>query len=344
MDGGPPAPGAAWAAWRFALAAVAVTRAAFLTLAGLAAWMLSATAASPLAVWIRGEAATTLAIAAGGYGAAGVEAYRQLPLMPLAVKALVALGPSPAAAGLLIAAAASVTACAGAARLVASDGAPAAQRAVLYLALWPGAALLVAPYPDAVFLAAATWAWHFGRSGRWHLAAPCSLLASAAHPAGLFLLAALAGEAVRARPRALDHYLNAAVPLAAGLLPLLAFAAFARRAAGDTWGFLAALGDHGGGAPPIAQRAGLLTFGALVALIAWAGLRREWGAVAYSAALLAVFAAGDLAGAPRALPLALPGVLLLATRRLAGADRFVLVATLSAAFGVVVFTRGGWFH
>lgn len=344
MAGVPPAPGAAGVPWRFVLAAVAVTRAGFLALGALAAWMLSGTSVSPVAVWVQGEAATTLALAAGGYGAAGAGAYHQPPLTAWAVGALGTVVPSPAAAGLLVAAGATVIACAGAARLAGAAGPVAAERAVLYLALWPGAALLVAPYPDAVFLAGAAWSWHLARAGRWQLAAPCALAASAAHPAGAFLLAALAGEAVRAPARTFEHYLGAGLALAAGALPLLAFAAAARRATGDAWGFVTALGAHSGAAPAIAQGAGALTWGALVGLLAWAGLRREWGGAAYSAALLAVFAGGDLAGVPRALPLALPGMVLLATRRAGGADRFPLCGALCAALGVVVFTRGGWFQ
>jgi hypothetical protein len=81
-----------------------------------------------------------------------------------------------------------------------------------------------------------------------------------------------------------------------------------------------------------------------VLLLVWAGARREWGAAAYVAVLSALFAGGDLAGATRALPLALPGVLLLATRRVEGADRVLVATLILAAFGVVVFTRGGWFH
>jgi hypothetical protein len=100
-----------------------------------------------------------------------------------------------------------------------------ARKAVLFLAIFPTAFFLMAPYTEAPFLLLSLAAFWFARRDRWGLAALAGALAALTRSIGILLLPALAVEAFmqwRAQGRTLAPRLLAALAVAVG--PLLYFA------------------------------------------------------------------------------------------------------------------------
>jgi hypothetical protein len=151
---------------------------------------------SLVGVWQRWDACWYTKIAAHGYEP-GTSSTAFYPLLPALMRAVGPLtGGDPALAGLLINAAAAIAALYGLWRLVSEDfDAEVADRAVLYLAVFPAAFFLFAPFTEALFLAGAVWALLAARRRTWLLAALAAALAALARPLGVLLVVPLAWEA-----------------------------------------------------------------------------------------------------------------------------------------------------
>jgi hypothetical protein len=78
-------------------------------------------------------------------------------------------------------------------------GEPIARRSVLYLALFPAAFFLAAPYSESMFLCLSVGALLAARSKHWWVAALCAALASGTRPLGAVLALPLALEAFAQR-------------------------------------------------------------------------------------------------------------------------------------------------
>ncbi len=84
-------------------------------------------------------------------------------------------------------------------RLVRRDFDPGvADRTVLYVAVFPVAFFLIAPFTESLFLAAAVWSILGARERRWGLVAVAGLLAGLTRPQGALLVLPLGWEAYRA--------------------------------------------------------------------------------------------------------------------------------------------------
>jgi hypothetical protein len=100
--------------------------------------------------------------------------------------------------GLLVSGAAYIAAIAGLYRLVSADfDREVAQRAVLYLSLFPAAFFLFAPFTEALFLALAVWTLVAARRGAWGWAALAGFLAALTRTQGCLLALPLAWEGWR---------------------------------------------------------------------------------------------------------------------------------------------------
>ncbi len=191
--------------WVDALLPTILVRAVILVFAVLAVISLSPGAlpgGSLLEIWNRWDAPHYLEVAQYGYGPPADPARIVLfPLTP-ALIALGSLAAQPLVAAMLISFGATLVAAAGLYGLMRLDHArPASRLAVLAMSIFPTAYSLVAPYSEAIFLAAAVWAFLFARRGRWAAAGFCSMLAGLARLQGAFILPALAVEYWLARRR-----------------------------------------------------------------------------------------------------------------------------------------------
>lgn len=243
------------AAWRHGIVAAVVLRVAASVLAALAGGLLPGLAPVDVpasggfggwealdgaeqgaAVLLRGlerfDALWYLAIASDGYPASagappGAAAF--FPGYPavVALVAVVLLGAT-ALAGHLVSLGATVVALAGVHRLaeeVTGDG-DTARRAVVVTAVFPSAFFLVAPYSEALFLAATVWALVWARQARWWPAAAAGLLAGATRNVGVLLAVPVLAEAVRqVRWRSRDG-LGALAAVAGAPLGLAAYLAY----------------------------------------------------------------------------------------------------------------------
>jgi hypothetical protein len=150
----------------------------------------------------RQDALWFLRIAAEGYRFDDVSAAF-FPLYPMAVRAVAWIpGIGILAAALLVSNGAffgSLVLLQGLTRL---DGnAEHAARAVRYLALFPTAFFLLAPYSESLFLFLTLAAFWFARTNRWGLAALGGLGAGLTRSVGVVLVIALAFEAIRTSDR-----------------------------------------------------------------------------------------------------------------------------------------------
>lgn len=111
-----------------------------------------------------------------------------------------------------------------------------AQRAMLFLVIFPGALFLFAPFTESVFIAASAWAIDSARLRRWPAATALAALAALTRPVGFLLAVPLAWIAYGAwrsgdrRPRDLV----ALAPALAAPLATLGFIAYAQRATGGS--------------------------------------------------------------------------------------------------------------
>jgi len=145
----------------------------------------------------RWDALWFLRIAAGGYHLSdGSAAF--WPGYPLATRALAAVfGGHTLIAALVMSAVFSVAALVLFYLLGTREfGEPLARRSVLYLALFPTAFFLAAPYSESMFLCFTVAALLAARSKHWWVAAVCAALASGTRSLGVVLAVPLALEAL----------------------------------------------------------------------------------------------------------------------------------------------------
>jgi hypothetical protein len=362
-------------AWRESALLVFGTRILFFLVAFGGAWLLASTT-GPLRdsffdIWTRWDARHFLQVAQFGYTDAATDPHATafFPLFPLGIAALIGVGLSPAAAGMLIATGATLVACAFLHRLADEDLGPGAgRRAVLYLLVFPTAVFLIAPYSEALFLAGAVPAFYYARRGRWLLVALPAAVAMGARAAGIFLLLGLAAEFFRARDFAGRTVRNALVALAAGTAPLVAYCAYLAAAKGDAFYFLVDQreGWHrdfvgpmqslmntldlttSGDSPTnwiLTWRLEIVAAAIGLGLVAWAASRREWGYAVFMASIMAALLTSTwYFSIPRMLLSMFPAVLLLAslTESPRRHEAALLVLAPVAAIGVVVYTQGAW--
>lgn len=202
-------------------------------------------------IWQRWDACWYSKVATFGYLADGSTTF--MPGMP-ALMALVAfpLGGNVALAGLVVSGVAMVVALVGLQRLVADDlGVVVARRSAWLVVAWPAALFWLAPFTEALFLAASVWAFRYTRQERWIPAAACAALAVATRLPGILLIVPIAWEAGRAawdRWRAGEGIftravLESAIAVAAPAVALVAIVALQQAWTGtnlfesqDAWG------------------------------------------------------------------------------------------------------------
>ena len=156
-------------------------------------------------LWQRWDACWYTKIAAHGYEP-GTSSTAFYPLLPALMRGVgVLTGGDVALAGLLINAVATVAGFIGLRQLVSEDFGPhLADRTVSYVAIFPAAFFLFAPFSEALFLAGSVWSLLGARRRDWRLAGAAAALAALARPLGAFLVLPLAWEAWsawRERPR-----------------------------------------------------------------------------------------------------------------------------------------------
>ncbi len=153
-----------------------------------------------LGVWQRWDACWYERIATLGYQShpASVGFF---PLYPALMRVVgVPFGGHLTLAGILISSVAYIAAMIGLYRLVCRDfDAESAQRAVLYLSVFPSAFFLFAPFTEALFLALSVWVLYAARQGHWGVTAPLALLAGLTRIQGALLALPLAWEWWRQR-------------------------------------------------------------------------------------------------------------------------------------------------
>jgi hypothetical protein len=350
----------------------------FLGVAYAAAWYLASGRGALdqgwLDVWSRWDALHFYSVAAEGYAEPGSEPHATafFPGLPLLLRAGIAVGLEPVAAGLLISAVASLVSFAFLFKLAEHDAGPdAGRRAVTYLAVWPTAVFLVAPYSEALFLAGAIPSFYLARKRRWALAGAFAAVAMAARFAGVFLIFGLVLEFSRQRDFSAARLRQAAVGAVIALAPLAAYASFLARARGDAlyfftdqrlgWGrsltnpvrsLMNTWSTWGGADYPsnwiFAWRIEIVAAAAGVGLFAWAVAKREWGYAGYvGATMAALMASSWYFSIPRMLLSLFPAMVFIAgwTREHPlRHDLVVLAMAPVATLGVIVFTRGAWFY
>ncbi len=153
--------------------------------------------------WERFDALWYLRIATTGYvDGDGSAAF--FPLYPLAIRAVSpVLGDHPLAAAFLVSNAAALGAMVTLYFLTASEfDETVARRTVLYLAVFPTAFFLLAPYSESLFLLLVLVSLWAARRSRWWLAGAAAALAAATRNLGVLLILPLAVEAIhQARER-----------------------------------------------------------------------------------------------------------------------------------------------
>lgn len=324
-------------------------------------------------LWVQWDATRFLVTADAGYDGPGsfANSYAFFPLFPLIVRALGVVGISGPLAGLLISALSSWVALAFLYKLAADElGAAGGRRAALYLAIFPTAVFLIAPYSEALFLAGAIPAFFFARRARWHLVGPPAAIAMGTRFAGVFLLLGLVAEALRQKDLSLRDALNAALAVVIGLLPLLGYATFLAQVKGDPFYFVTdqRLGWGRAFVGPVtaftntidrwddptqstsflvAYRVEVIAAAVGAWFVAWAVAKREWGYAVFMGSLLGVLlTSSEYISVPRILLTFFPAFVFMAGATLNRPrlhDVYLMVSTTIAALGVIVYTRGSWF-
>lgn len=361
----------------YAALVVLGTRVLFLSLAWSASFLLATdTMGLPdhgvFEIWSRSEAGGYLAVAEGGYeGRAALDnPYAFFPLYPLAIALLSVVGVPALAAALVVSALGSWVALAFLYKLAAQEGGrdgslERARRAVLYLAFFPTAVFLIAPYSDPLLLAGAIPAFYFARRRAWHLVGPFATVATAASLVGAFVLLGLVVEALRQGALKPLRPTAPVVALAVGAIPLAAYMAYLAGVAGDALYFVA--GHQPGAAfePPfgtftvegwndpmgttasqLAYRIEVVTALLALLVVAWAMKKGEWGYATYMGATLAMLLTGSLySSAPRAFVAFFPAALFMADRTLTRQrthEMYLAVASALTGAAVIVYTQGVW--
>jgi hypothetical protein len=324
-------------------------------------------------LWVNWDATRFITTAELGYEGAGsfANSYAFFPLFPLTIRALGVLGIPGPLAGLLISAFASWVAIAFLFKLAEADaGEGSGRRAALYLAIFPTAVFLVAPYSEALFLAGAIPAFYFARRDEWLFVGPFAAVAMATRFAGIFLLLGLVAEAMRSKELTPRKTVAAGVAIAVGAIPLLLYCVFLANVTGDPFYFVSEQ-EAGWGRSLVTPWAAfantidrwddptqttnfLLAYrvevlGALIgiAFVLWAAAKREWGYAIFMGSLLGVLMVStEYFSVPRILLTFFPAIVFIAgaTRRRPHLhDAYLMVSVTVAALGVIVYTRGGWF-
>jgi Mannosyltransferase (PIG-V) len=354
-------------AWQEAVKVAVWVRIAFFSVAFAANWSVAVFTGQQrpgfFDVWLKWDAIAFLLVAQHGYTSPLTHptptAY--FPLLPLLLRALVAIDVPGASGGLLISGVASVVAFAYLYKLAEEQVGPASGRAaLLYLALFPSAVFLVAGYSEAIFLAGAIPAFYYARRRQWGLAALPTALATAARFAGIFLIVGLAIELFQQRREPRWIRLQAASALAIGCIPLVAYGLFLDRARGDPLYYFTdqRVGWHRGLSNPVTSLINTFsrpefvieTLSAAVGvfLVVWVVRRRQWSYAAYMGTSLAsLMTSTSYISISRILVSFFPVPLLLAARAKdhprAGAVILAISTTL-ALTGVVAFTHGLGFY
>lgn len=199
------------AVWLWLLLRIGLTLiAAFVVLSGQAeapcpkdahlAWLPGSGAAFPLlGAWHHWDACWYTTIASNGYGTTtGTGATTFFPFLPLVAGALAVVRGNLPLAFAAVNAVALVLALTGLQQLVARDvDKETARRTALYVAVFPAAFFLIAPFTEAIFLASVVWAFVGARSRRWEVAIVAGVVAGLTRPLGIVLMLPLAWEAAR---------------------------------------------------------------------------------------------------------------------------------------------------
>lgn len=376
----PPArSGIATSPWLYSAAVVLGTRVLFFTLAWVATFLLSTDARGLpeqgfFQIWDRWDATRFLVTATHGYEGPGsfANSYAFFPLFPLTIRVLAAAGIPALAGGLLVSTVGAWVALAFLYKLAEDElGHEAGRRAVLYLATFPTAVFLIAPYSEALFLAGAVPAFYFARRARWYLVGPLAALAMGTRFAGAFLLIGLAVEALRQKKDMTPvQFGTAALALVIGAIPLLGYAAYLAQVKGDPFYFVTdqRLGWGRELVGPVAAftntvdrwtsptestafqfayRVEVVAAILGLALVVWALKKKEWGYAAYMGATLSVLLMSTVYfSVPRILLTFFPACVFLAgwtLRRERVHDLYLMVSVMLASVGVIVYTRGEWF-
>lgn len=324
-------------------------------------------------MWVHWDATRFLVTAELGYEGPGsfANSYAFFPFFPLALRALGVIGIPGPLAGLLISLVSSWVALTFLFKLAEEEeGRGAGRRAAMYLAVFPTAVFLIAPYSEALFLAGAIPAFYYARRARWHLVGLPAALAMGSRFAGVFLLLGLTVEALRQKDLTMRDAATAALSLVIGLLPLLGYAAFLAQAKGDPFYFVTdqRLGWGRAFVGPVAALANTIdrwddptqstsflvayrveVLGALagIAFVGWALAKREWGYAVFMGSLLGVLLTStEYFSVPRILLTFFPAFVFLAATTATRPrlhDAYLMVSTTAAALGVIVYTRGAWF-
>lgn len=361
---------------RAALGIVLLQRLLFVGAGFLIAWFL-APGRGPLTegvidAWDRLDATRFARIAEHGYDdPEDPNAAAFFPLLPMLMAAARAIRIDPIVAAMAVNTVAVLIAFVYLHRLVEEefDG-ETARRAVLYLAFFPTAVFLVAPYSEPLFLAGAIPAFSYARRQRWHLVGFPAALACAARFAGVFLIAGLLVEFLRQRSFSGRRTATAAVALLTGALPIGVFFLYLWRVTGSPMRFFEAqrngwgrafvgpfrsfattwetwTGDHFFSNQLIAWRVEIVAAALGVALIVWAAWKREWGYATYMGTMHgALMTSSWYYSIPRAMLTMFPAVIFLAahTKRKPRRHEPLLIVFASVAmFGVIVYTRDHWF-
>ncbi len=146
--------------------------------------------------WNHWDTGQFTGIAQGGYDAAWRTAF--FPLYPMLEAVLTPIFHKPYYAGLFISNLATLGLFTVLYRLVYEEfDAEHANRAVLYIAVFPTAFFLSVAYNESLFLLFAVSSFYCIRRGNWWLAGVCGLLASLTRSAGIFLVVPFCYEYVR---------------------------------------------------------------------------------------------------------------------------------------------------
>jgi hypothetical protein len=352
-------------AWRTAVIVAVLTRVLFFAVAWLGSVFLDGSSErGALELWDRWDVGIFLRIAEGGYGGeADPHSTAFMWGFPLAVRLMATLLGDFLVAGLVVNFLASIVALHYIYRLAEETvGTGKGSKAAIYLALFPTAVFLVAPYSEALFLAGAIGAFYHAKQGQLFWTSAAAALAMSARLAGVFLLLGIAAELlVRG-----TSYLRTTIVITVGSLPIVGYMAFLKMTRGDPFYFLVDQELGWGrmfvgpidslratiegavtstGAQYITWSAELL--GALIAIIAvaLAVRRREWGYATYMASFTAALLTSTwYLSIPRMLLTYFPIQLGLAGRLNGlGHSLWLAASTALSVVGVAVFTRGGWF-
>ncbi|HUS14548.1 MAG TPA: hypothetical protein VM536_05960 [Chloroflexia bacterium] len=151
-----------------------------------------------LDAWARWDSEYYLDIAAGGY-AARPQLAVFFPLYPMLIAAVAPIFQQDLVlAGIVVSSLACLVALFYMFKLAALElGEASAERAMLYMAIYPMALFMFAVYTESLFLAVLLATFYYTRRGRWGPAAIGAFLAGVTRPTGLVLVFPLAYEAWR---------------------------------------------------------------------------------------------------------------------------------------------------